>query len=119
MARTIPTRLSPICTIATSRNSPSDATRRPAGHLRRGASFARVYTDFLPAAEVERVEPNEQIPDVEFDMEALADAGGGWCRAVADALRDLPLHYEAWIAAQDSRRVRHSGRVAAGHRAGA
>jgi hypothetical protein len=30
------------------------------------------YTDFLPTAEVERVEPNKAIRGVEFEMEALA-----------------------------------------------
>ena len=42
-----------------------------------------------PAAEVERVEPNEQIPDVEFGMEALAALAAGGPDVLADALRHL------------------------------
>ncbi len=37
----------------------------------------RAWTDPLPMAEVERVAPNEEIPDVVFGMEALAEAGFG------------------------------------------
>jgi hypothetical protein len=57
------------------------------------------HSDFLPAAEVERVEPNETIADVEFGMEALASSGP---EALRDALRHLPEHYEAWIALQQT-----------------
>jgi hypothetical protein len=56
-------------------------------------------SDFLPAAEVERVEPNETIADVEFGMEALASSGP---EALREALRHLPEHYEAWIALQQT-----------------
>jgi hypothetical protein len=42
------------------------------------------HTDFLPAAEVERVDPNENIADVEFGMEALAALAASG----QDALRD-------------------------------
>jgi hypothetical protein len=59
------------------------------------------YTDFLPAAEVERVEPNEKIADVEFGMEALAALAASGPDALRDGLRDLPTHYETWIAAQE------------------
>jgi hypothetical protein len=60
------------------------------------------YTDFLPAAEVERVEPNEDIGDVEFGMEALAALAASGPDALRDGLRHLPTHYEAWIAAQQA-----------------
>src|SRR6266404_2008589 len=60
------------------------------------------FTDFLPAAEVERVEPNEQIQDVEFGMEALALLAAGGPDSLADKLRHLPLHHEAWIAFQEN-----------------
>jgi hypothetical protein len=60
------------------------------------------YTDFLPAAEVERVEPNENIGDVEFGMEALAALAMSGPDALRDALRHLPKHYEAWIALQQA-----------------
>ena len=60
------------------------------------------HTDFLPAAEVERVEPNENIGDVEFGMEALAALAASGSDALRDGLRHLPTHYEAWIAAQEA-----------------
>ena len=58
------------------------------------------FTDFLPSAEVERVEPNEGITSVEFEMETLATLAATGANPVADALKDLPLLYEAWIASQ-------------------
>jgi hypothetical protein len=60
------------------------------------------HTDFLPAAEVERVEPNENIGDVEFGMEALAALAASGPDALRDSLRHLPMHYEAWIAVQEA-----------------
>ena len=60
------------------------------------------FTDFLPSAEVERVEPNEAIAGVEFEMETLAELAAGGADAVADALKDLPPLYEAWIAKQEA-----------------
>jgi hypothetical protein len=60
------------------------------------------HTDFLPAAEVERVEPNENIGDVEFGMEALAALAASGPDALRDGLRHLPTHYEAWIAVQEA-----------------
>jgi hypothetical protein len=59
------------------------------------------YTDFLPAAEVERVEPNEKIADVEFGMEALAALAASGPDALRDGLRHLTKHYETWIAEQE------------------
>jgi hypothetical protein len=60
------------------------------------------HTDFLPAAEVERVEPNENIGDVEFGMEALAALAASGPDALRDSLRHLPTQYEAWIALQQA-----------------
>lgn len=58
-------------------------------------------TDCLPTAEVERVEPNESIPDVTFRMEALADMASTGPEALRKALKGLPAAYEAWIAKQN------------------
>jgi hypothetical protein len=58
-----------------------------------------VHTDFLPAAEVERVEPNEAIGDVEFGMEALAALAASGPDALRDGLLHVPTH-ETWIALQ-------------------
>ena len=63
------------------------------GHVR------TVWTDHLPAAEVERVEPNETIAGVEFGMEALAALSSNSI-ALKTALDGLPAQYAAWIAAQ-------------------
>jgi hypothetical protein len=60
-------------------------------------------TDFLPMAEVERVEPNEKIADVVFDMEDLTTLAAGDPDALRDGLGHLPAHYEAWIKAQRAR----------------
>ncbi|APO55354.1 DISARM system helicase DrmA [Bradyrhizobium diazoefficiens] len=60
------------------------------------------YTDFLPAAEVERVEPNEDIGDVEFGMEALAALAASGPDALRDALRQLSAHYNEWINKQQA-----------------
>ena len=60
------------------------------------------YSDFLPAAEVERVEPNETIADVEFGIEALAALSASGPDALRRALRHLPEHYEAWIRLQQA-----------------
>jgi hypothetical protein len=60
------------------------------------------HTDFLPTAEVERVEPNENIADVEFGMEALAALAASGPDALRDGLCHLPARYEAWIALQQA-----------------
>jgi hypothetical protein len=66
------------------------------------AQVCTAFNDFLPAAEVERVEPNEQIAGVEFGMEALALLAAGGPDTLADKLRHLPLHHEAWVALQEN-----------------
>jgi hypothetical protein len=60
------------------------------------------YTDFLPTAEVERVEPNENIAGVEFRMEELAALAAEDPDALRDGLSQLPAQYEAWIKAQQA-----------------
>ncbi|TWB25632.1 DISARM system helicase DrmA [Nitrospirillum bahiense] len=60
-----------------------------------------VFTDHLPQAEVERVEPNEAIADVEFGMEALAEAAKRGAEALTAALRGLPAAYGAWLGEQE------------------
>jgi hypothetical protein len=60
------------------------------------------HSDFLPAAELERVEPNETIADVEFGKEALAGFAASGPEALRNALRFLPEHYEAWLALQQA-----------------
>jgi hypothetical protein len=76
------------------------------------------HTDFLPTAEVERVEPNEDIADVEFFMEKLAELAAGDPDALRDSLRYLPAHYEAWIKAQQGQIAGIAGvpRQATAHR---
>jgi hypothetical protein len=48
------------------------------------------WTDHLPLAEVERVAPNENIPDVEFGMEALAALSAQSGDALTATLTRLP-----------------------------
>lgn len=60
----------------------------------------RAWTDHLPLAEVERVAPNENIPNVEFGMEALAALAAQSGEALAASLAQLPELYSAWIGAQ-------------------
>jgi hypothetical protein len=57
---------------------------------------------FLPSAEVERVEPNETIDGVEFEMETLAVLAAAGPDALADKLVALPARHEAWIVSQDA-----------------
>jgi hypothetical protein len=58
------------------------------------------FTDFLPTAEVERVEPNETIDGVVFQMETLATLASD-PDTLRAALENLPRLYDAWIAVQD------------------
>jgi hypothetical protein len=62
----------------------------------------RAWTDHLPLAEVERVAPNENIPVVEFGMEALAVLAAQSGDKLAARLAQLPELYSAWIAVQQS-----------------
>lgn len=60
----------------------------------------RVYTDFLPRAEVERVAPNEDMEGVEFGMEALARLAEQGAGQVCAGLEALPRLYQEWIKLQ-------------------
>jgi hypothetical protein len=62
----------------------------------------RAWTDHLPLAEVERVAPNENIPNVEFGMEALAALGAQSGEALAASLAQTPELYSVWIGVQQS-----------------
>jgi hypothetical protein len=77
-------------------NTSADWKADPGGVVREAA------TDYLPTAEVERVEPNEDIPNVEFGMEALADLARTEPADLRRALAGLPAAYDAWIAAQSA-----------------
>lgn len=54
------------------------------------------HTDFLPMAEVERVEPNERI-GATFGMDDLAKLAAGDPDALVTALWGLPREYASWI----------------------
>lgn len=77
-------------------NTSADWKADPDGVVREAA------TDYLPTAEVERVEPNEDIPNVEFGMKALADLARTGPDDLRHALLGLPAAYDAWIAAQNA-----------------
>jgi hypothetical protein len=89
-----------------------------------GGKVGRVWTDHLPVAEVERVAPNENIPNVEFGMEALAGLAAQSGDALAASLAQLPALYAAWIEQQQAaigalpgRRRETAERIVAGMRA--
>ena len=65
------------------------------------APVTKVWTDFLPMQEVERVTPNEKIADVQFEMELLASAAAAGAEAVGAALDKLPQHYATWRRVQE------------------
>ncbi len=58
---------------------------------------SHVETTWMPQAEVERVEPRP-LPDVQFGMQALADAPDA--AAIRTALGGLTPHYLGWIEQQ-------------------
>ncbi len=66
----------------------------------------RVFTEPMPIAEVERVAPNETIPDVEFGMEALASLAAESGSALANRLKPLTRLYDVWIAAERAKAVK-------------
>lgn len=57
------------------------------------------FSDHLPQAEVERVEP-QKIEGVEFGMEALAALAHGDGVALVAVLAELPVQYGRWITDQ-------------------
>lgn len=56
-----------------------------------------VWTEPLPTAFVERVIPNEDMPDVERDMAGLAELAEHGGEALAAKLRPLVKRYRSWI----------------------
>jgi hypothetical protein len=85
-----------VCEFAVGVNTSADWKADPDGVVREAA------TDYLPTAEVERVEPNEDIANVIFEMEALAELARTGPDDLRRALEGLPAAYEAWIAAQSA-----------------
>ena len=61
-----------VCEFAVGVNTSADWKADPDGVVREAA------TDYLPTAEVERVEPNEEIPNVIFEMERARRSGADW-----------------------------------------
>lgn len=59
------------------------------------------HTDSFPTAEVERVEPNEDIKRVEFRMEALAALAEASGEKLRESLTPLPDLYRAWVTGQE------------------
>ena len=76
------------------------------------------WTDPLPAAEVERVAPNETIDGVEWKMEVLAEHARRGAAELTDALRLLPQRYGGWIVEQfeSIARIKGSRRQETAHR---
>ena len=97
-----------VCEFAVGVNTSADWKADPDGVVREAA------TDYLPTAEVERVEPNEDISNVIFEMEALAGAA----RTGPDDLRRA-LEGSGCIRRVDCdtkhRRSNHPGRAAASY----
>jgi hypothetical protein len=92
-----------VCEFAVGVNTSADWTADSDGVVR------EVATDYLPAAEVERVEPNEDIPNVVFEMEELAEAARRGPDDLRRALERLPTAYDAWIAGQSNLIARIDG----------
>ena len=79
------------------------STRAEAG----GGACRRVYTEWMPTAAVERVEPSV-IADVEFGMEALGALAGA--AAAERALDPLVGQYRDWIEGQQEAANAFTGR---------
>ncbi len=86
-----------VAEYAVGRNTSAGWIRDGDGHVR------RAHTDFLPSAEVERVEPNENIEGVEFGMEALAELVEAGPDQLHAALEALPSRYDVWIDQEETR----------------
>jgi hypothetical protein len=91
-----------VCEYAVGRNSAAawSADEEAAGRV------ARVWTDPLPQAQVERIAANEDEAlksRVGFSMEALAEHVGASGASLGKALRDLPVLYAEWIAVEQKK----------------
>ncbi|TIN20846.1 hypothetical protein [Mesorhizobium sp.] len=94
-----------ISIIAMSANMPLVRNTSAGWQERRDATndplpVTRVWTDFLPQQEVERVVP-ARSDGVEFGMEALARAAVSGAEAVSAALDSLPELYAEWRRGQE------------------
>lgn len=85
-----------VTEFAVGRASSAGWTTDPDGKVR------STWTDPLPAAEVERVAPNEKIDGVEWEMEALAKLAHLGGADLTKALAMLPQSYGDWITAQSA-----------------
>jgi hypothetical protein len=85
-----------VCEYAVGVNTSADWKPDPDGVVREAA------TDYLPAAEVERIEANEDIQNVVFGMEALAKSARTGPDDLRRDLEGLPAAYQAWIVAQSA-----------------
>jgi hypothetical protein len=83
-----------VCEFAVGVNTSADWKSDADGIVREAA------TDYLPTAEVERVEPNEHIANVVFEMEKLAELARTGPDHLRRALDRLPAAYEEWITGQ-------------------
>jgi hypothetical protein len=91
-----------VCEYAVGRNSAAawSADEEATGRV------TQVWTDPLPQAEVERIAANEDAAlksRVVFGMEALAEHAGPSGVSLDQALRDLPVLYAEWIAAEQNK----------------
>ena len=85
-----------VTEFAVGRASSAGWTTDPDGTVR------STWTDPLPAAEVERVAPNEKIDGVAWEMEALSKLAHLGAADLAKALAMLPQSYGDWITAQSA-----------------
>jgi hypothetical protein len=80
-----------VCEYAVGVNTSADWKADADGIVREAA------TDYLPTAEVERVEPNENIPNIVFEMDVLAELARTGPDDLRRALEGLPTAYDASV----------------------
>lgn len=90
-----------VCEYAVGRNT-SGGWDGQIGEDGRPLTVTKVWTDFLPAQDVERIAPNETIAGVEFGMDALASAAANSADAIGAALSALPVLYSEWQRSQET-----------------
>lgn len=90
-----------VCEYAVGRNTSGDWDEQ-LGKNGRPLPVTKVWSDFLPAQEVERVAPNEDIAGVEFGMEGLATAAADGADAIGSALSAFPILYGEWQRGQEA-----------------